>query len=54
MLNEREEMQAIRENAETKAREVPNQAWKRAYLNLADAADRIDAMLVRTKYGDKD
>ena len=54
MQNEREEMQVIREKAISKAREVASQLWKRAYLNLADAADKIDAMIVRTKYGDKD
>ncbi len=44
----------IYDKATTKARDIPSQVWKRAYLNLADAADRIDAMLVRTKFGDKD
>jgi len=45
---EREKMQDLREWAEKCAKEIESELWKRAYLNLADAADKIDAMITRT------
>lgn len=49
---ELEEMEVIRDVAQKNAEAVVNPRWKRAYLNLADAADRIAAMLVRTQDND--
>lgn len=48
-VEERKEMQNIRKKAEKNAAEVPSKLWKRAYLRLADAADKIDAMIARTE-----
>lgn len=44
----REELIEIRERAESLAREKINPLWQRAYLALADAADKLDAMEART------
>ena len=44
----REEYQDISERAVNMQRKVKNSYWKRAYLRLADAADALDAMEVRT------
>jgi len=48
---EREELQGIRDRAENIAGTVANYGWKRAYIELADAADRLDAMEARTEEG---
>ncbi len=45
----REELQDIRDNAVKNAKSVPNGHWQRVYMQLADAADRLDAMEARTK-----
>lgn len=44
----REELQDIRDKAHDCADDVKCICWKRAYLALADAADRLDAMEART------
>ncbi len=45
----REELQTIKERALGGSRSVGNpNAWQRAYLALADAADRLDAMIARS------
>lgn len=48
---ELEKMEVIRDAAQKNADAVLNPFWKRAYLNLADAADRIAAMSTRTQDG---
>ena len=45
----REELQNIREKAVDNAESVANNHWKRAYKQLADAVDRLDAMEARTE-----
>ena len=47
---ESDELQKIRESAKENGK-IPslNPDWKRAYLDLAYSADRIDAMIARTK-----
>lgn len=45
----REELQGIRNKAVENAEAVPNNHWQRAYRQLADAADRLDAMEARTE-----
>ena len=46
----REELQSLRDNAENEATiDGLNQTCARAYLNLADAADHLDAMIARTE-----
>lgn len=46
----RREMQDLRERAKNMAGVVgTNPDWSRAYLSLADAADRLDAMIARTQ-----
>jgi len=46
----RREMQDLRERAKNTASvEGTNPDWVRAYLGLADAADRLDAMIARTQ-----
>ena len=45
----REELQVIREKAEKSAYIVPDNLWRRAYLQLADAVNYIDAMEARTE-----
>ena len=47
-LGDREYLQNLREAAEERARTVKSETWIRAYLRLADAADHLDAMEVRT------
>lgn len=44
---ERSFLQQLRSAAEGMASGNLNPAWARAYLNLADAADRLDAMQAR-------
>ena len=46
---EREELQDMRDRAVGRAETVTNNHWKRAYKQLADAADRLDAMEARTE-----
>lgn len=48
VTDERSEMQHLYDLAMTRAEEVVNPVWKRAYLRLADIADTIDAMIART------
>lgn len=38
----------LSESAAKAAEDIPNLYWKRAYLALADAADRLHAMTMRT------
>lgn len=45
----REVLQGIRNDAVKMAESVPNNHWQRAYKQLADAADRLDAMEARTE-----
>lgn len=45
----REELQGIEQRAAGMANKDINPFWRRAYLNLADACDRIDAMTARTE-----
>ena len=45
----REELQNIRDKAIGNAEVVENDHWKRAYKQLADAADRLDSMEARTE-----
>ncbi len=45
----RKELQELRERAVGHAKSVPNNHWQRAYRQLADAADRLDAMEARTE-----
>ena len=45
----REELQDIRNKAVESAEAVANNHWQRAYKQLADAADRLDAMEARTE-----
>ena len=45
----RKELQDTRNKAIDNAESVPNNHWKRAYKQLADAADRLDAMEARTE-----
>ena len=48
----RDELIILRERAEEMAKvEGLNPRWARAYLDLADAADRLDAMIKRTEVG---
>ena len=47
ILIDRENLQAIRDEAIGMATGNLNPDWVRAYLNLADAADRLDAMQAR-------
>ncbi len=44
----RDELHKIQERAAGLARGAGNPAWQRAYLALADAADRLDAMVARS------
>lgn len=48
MLQIRSNLQELRDAAAELAVEIPNEHWKRAYLNLSDAADKLDAMEART------
>lgn len=45
----REVLQGIRDDAVRASESVPNNHWQRAYRQLADAADRLDAMEARTE-----
>ena len=45
----REELQEIRDRAICITKTVGNNHWKRALKQLADAADRLDAMIARTE-----
>lgn len=46
----RDELIELRKRAEDMAQiEGLNPHWMRAYLQLADAADRLDAMIARTQ-----
>ena len=49
MVFEREELQDLRARAVELAESVPNNHWQRAYRQLADALDRLDAMEARTE-----
>jgi hypothetical protein len=44
----REMLQGIRDDALELGNNIPNENWQRAYKQLADAADRLDAMEART------
>lgn len=44
---ERDELQIIRERAESAGEKVPSQTWSRAFYALAVAADHLDAMIAR-------
>lgn len=46
---QREDLQEIRERAEENAENTSSKLWARAYLNLADAANCLDAMIARTE-----
>lgn len=47
---ERTELISIRDRADKAISEKQlNGRWKRAYQNLAEAADRLDAMIARTE-----
>ena len=49
MSFEREELQEIRRRAEESADiEGLNPRWRRAYLQLSDAANLVDAIMART------
>ena len=48
----RDELESIIEQAENEANTVKNVHWQRAYRDLADAANCLDAMEARTE--DKD
>ncbi len=48
-IDERTCMEDLRQNSIKKSQTVVSAMWKRAYLNLADAADRIAAMDARTQ-----
>ena len=45
----REELRDIRNEAVKCSEAVQNNHWQRAYRQLADAADRLDAMEARTE-----
>lgn len=47
-LHSEEFLSALASEAAKQAEGVPNPYWKRAYLALADAADRLHAMTMRT------
>lgn len=46
---DRKELQELRQRAEEHAESIPNNHWKRAYEQLTDALDRLDAMEARTE-----
>ena len=48
-LFSREILQGIRDDAEKMVEHTVNNHWRRAYKQLADAADRLDAMEARTE-----
>ncbi len=43
----REELQDICLRAENEANSINELHWQRAYRDLADAADKLDAMIIR-------
>lgn len=45
----RERLQKIEEEAFQESGSVTNSQWRRALIQLADAADRLDAMIARTE-----
>jgi len=45
----REVLQGIRDDAQEMVGRIENNHWRRAYEQLADAADRLDAMEARTE-----
>lgn len=47
-VDEPDFLSALVSQAEAKALGVPNPHWKRAYLALSDAADRLHAMMMRS------
>ena len=47
-LQDRNYLQNVRRAANIMAGNVLNEGWSRAYLALADAADKLDAMQART------
>ena len=47
-LDSEEFLSALSEAAAKAAEDIPNPYWKRAYLALSDAADRLHAMTMRT------
>ncbi len=49
MEDDRNKMEKLREWAQKRETKVRAPIWKRAYLHLADAADRIAAMEARTE-----
>ena len=46
-INERQFLQELREAAESREKQVLNPHWKYAYIELAMAADRCDAIIAR-------
>ncbi len=46
---EREELIKLRDRAKKASEIVSNPTWKRAFIVLEDALDKIDAMLARTE-----
>ena len=46
-IHDRQYLQELREAAESYGKEVPNPHWKHAYIELAMAADRCDAIIAR-------
>jgi len=49
---ERKELQDIKIKAHESYDNGENPVWIRAYIALADAADRLDAMMARTEVKD--
>lgn len=47
----RDTLQEIRNEASSVAEHTANPQWQRAWQALADAADRLDAMMVRSSVG---
>lgn len=47
-LQDRNYLQNLRKTANIMAGNVLNELWVRAYIDLADAVDRLDAMQART------
>lgn len=47
-LDSEDFLSALALEAARKAEDIPNPSWKRAYLALSDAADRLHAMTMRT------
>ena len=48
MVDAPEFLAALISQSEAKAEGTPNPHWKRAYLALSDAADRLHAMIMRS------